>query len=56
LLSLRDLQMRFVTALYDGQDATVTAHVEGDPASAAARLAVYRNNLREGFIKALALE
>ena len=54
MLSLRDLQLRFVAALYEGEDAIVTPHIEGD--SGAARLAVYRNNLREGFIKALALE
>jgi hypothetical protein len=56
LLSLRDLQLRFVAALYDGHDAVVTPYVAGDAADSAARLAVYRNNLREGFIKALALE
>jgi hypothetical protein len=56
LPSLRELQLRFVAALYEGHDAVVAAHVEGDASSAAARLGVYRNNLREGFIKALALE
>jgi hypothetical protein len=56
LLSLRDLQLRFVAALFDGTDAVVTEHLAGEPPEAAARLAIYRNNLREGFIKALALE
>jgi hypothetical protein len=56
LLSLRDLQLRFIAALYDGADAVVTAHLDGDAASGADRLRVYRNNLREGFIKTLGLE
>jgi hypothetical protein len=56
MLSLRDLQLRFVAALYEGHDAIVTdALAEGEP-SAGARLGVYRNNLREGFAKALALD
>src|SRR5437868_9855910 len=56
LLSLRDLQLRFVAALFEGQDAVVTPHIEGAAEIAAARLAVYRNNLREGFLKALAID
>jgi hypothetical protein len=56
LPSLRELQLRFVAALYEGHDAVVVAHVAGDQSAAAARLGIYRNNLREGFIKALAIE
>ena len=56
MLSLRELQLRFVAALYEGTDAVAVPCIEGDAADGAARLAVYRNNLREGFIKTLALE
>jgi hypothetical protein len=56
MLSLRDLQLRFVAALYGHNDAIVSDYLDEGLPSAAARLAVYRNNLREGFIKALALE
>jgi len=56
LLSLRDLQLRFVSALYEGHDAVITPDIDGDASDSAARVGVYRNNLREGFIKALALE
>jgi hypothetical protein len=56
LLSLRELQLRFVAALYEGGEAVIRQSlVEGEP-SASARLGVYRNNLREGFVQALALE
>lgn len=54
--SLRELQLRFVAALYDGSDAVIRdALVDASP-SAGARFGVYRNNLREGFVNALALE
>ena len=56
MLSLRDLQLRFVAALYEGNGAIVSAQLDQGMPSATARLGVYRNNLREGFIKALALE
>jgi hypothetical protein len=56
MLSLRDLQLRFVAALYEGNDAIVSAQLDEGFPGAPARLGVYRNNLREGFIKALALE
>lgn len=52
--SLRDIQLRFVAALYEGHDGVVAPHIDAD--DAAARIGIYRNNLREGFIKALALE
>jgi hypothetical protein len=59
VLSLRELQLRFVAALYEGNDAIVADQLghPGEPGiSAAARIGVYRNNLREGFIKALAID
>lgn len=56
MLSLRNLQLRFAAALFEGSDAIVSPEI-GDPApTAGARLGIYRNNLREGFIKTLALE
>jgi hypothetical protein len=56
VLSLRDLQLRFVASLYEHNDAIVSSELADGLPSAAARLGVYRNNLREGFIKTLALE
>jgi hypothetical protein len=64
MLPLRDLQSRFDRALFDDAPDGVTpwirvcsVHEErGGDIDAGARLAIYRNNLREGFIKALALE
>src|SRR5262245_34461218 len=66
MLSLRDLQRQFVGALFeeapDSQVSWVREAREGTElrgprrAEAAARLAVYRNNLHEGFCKALSLE
>lgn len=55
MLSLRELQLRFVAALYEASDVIVTPEIEIGALSAAARLGVYRNNLREGFIGALAV-
>src|SRR5262249_12480482 len=64
--SLRDLQRQFVGVLFEeladsevtwarGQDGR--ARLRGPRrAQTAARLAIYRNNLHEGFINALALE
>jgi hypothetical protein len=56
LLSLRELQLRFAAALFEGSDAIVSPQLADVAPSAGARLGVYRNNLREGFIKTLALE
>lgn len=53
---LRELQLRFVAALYEGGDAVVEAALAAGLPSPAARLGIYRNNLREGFVKALAVE
>jgi hypothetical protein len=55
MLALRELQLRFAGALFDGALEPLETHVEGNGPGAAARLDIYRNNLREGFIKALAL-
>jgi len=56
VLSLRDLQLRFVAALYGHDDTIVSAQLDEGVPSSAARLGAYRNNLREGFIKTLELE
>jgi Putative DNA-binding domain len=64
MLSLRDLQKRFDSALFDATPDAVAPWIRGchtDGAThtgidARARLAIYSNNLREGFIKALGLE
>lgn len=55
MLPLRELQLRFVAALYESSDAVIEPSIAGGSPSPAARLGVYRNNLREGFIGALAL-
>jgi hypothetical protein len=47
MLALRDLQTRFTDALFGGADVPDVDVPE--------RLDIYRNNLREGFIKALAI-
>jgi hypothetical protein len=54
LLPLRELQLRFVAALYEGCDEVVSGELRGG--MPCARLGVYRTNLREGFIKTLAIE
>jgi hypothetical protein len=56
LLPLRELQLKFVSALYEGGDPVIADAIDARTLSAGARLGVYRNNLREGFIKTLALE
>ena len=53
--ALRDLQMQFVAALLDPQQVSVHAHICDEGIDAGERIDIYRNNLREGFIKALAL-
>ncbi len=61
--SLRDLQARFLAALYDGDDAAAAELVEGAGLEADARLRIYRNNsllnhtgaLRDSFPATLAL-
>jgi hypothetical protein len=53
--ALRDLQLGFVAALFDARDDSVHAHIREDGIDARERVDVYRNNLREGFIKAMAI-
>jgi hypothetical protein len=55
VLALRELQTRFADALFDGADAAVQGEIIVDGVSAAERIDIYRNNLREGFSKALAI-
>lgn len=55
MLALRDLQLRFADALFDSDVEPMEMHIEENGVSGAARLDIHRNNLREGFIKALAL-
>lgn len=52
--SLRDVQLRFIAALHEGVDAVIDGELARGTPSAAARLSIYRTNLREGFIQALA--
>jgi len=64
MLPLRDLQKRFDSALFDDASDAVAPWIrgcesdvaEGAAIDAHARIAIYRNNLREGFRKALASE
>jgi hypothetical protein len=55
VLALRDLQLRFADALFENAVEHMHSLVEENGVTSAARLDIYRNNLREGFIKALAL-
>jgi Putative DNA-binding domain len=55
VLALRELQVRFTDALFDGAVEPVRAEIVADGLDVAERLEIYRNNLREGFIKALAI-
>lgn len=53
--TLRELQLQFVAALFDANADLVRAQVREDGIDADERVDIYRNNLREGFIKALTL-
>jgi hypothetical protein len=57
MLPLRDLQKRFDSALFNDAPDTVAPWIRGfdTGADSSAQIAIYRNNLREGFRKALAL-
>jgi hypothetical protein len=57
MLPLRDLQKRFDRALFDDAPDAVAPWIRAcdTGADSRAQLAIYRNNLREGFRKALAL-
>lgn len=53
--ALRDLQLRFADALFDGADDAVAPEIVANGIDPAQRIDIYRNNLREGFIQALAI-
>jgi hypothetical protein len=55
MLSLRELQLSFTTAVLDGCGAAITPWIRENGIDAPARVNIYRNNLREGFLKALSL-
>jgi hypothetical protein len=55
MLGLRELQLRFADALFDGVVEPLEPHIVSDGIGSVERLGIYRNNAREGFIKALAL-
>lgn len=54
--TLRELQRSFAAALYGGADEALRAHLRCGQASAAARLAIYRQRLHETFRRTLALQ
>jgi hypothetical protein len=54
--ALRELQMQFASALFDGASEPIASGVRADGIDPVARIGIYRNNLREGFIRALSLE
>jgi hypothetical protein len=55
--SLRELQLQFCAALFDGADTPIVGRIHDDGLiDPAARVAIYRNNLQVGFATALALE
>jgi hypothetical protein len=56
MLPLRDLQLRFAAALFDGAPGPLLPWILDDGIDAESRMAVYRNNLQEGFRRALAHE
>ena len=53
--ALRELQLEFTAALFNEPCASVNSWIRENGISAAERVDLYRNNLREGFIKALAV-
>jgi hypothetical protein len=53
---LRELQRRFAAALFDEEPGVAATLVHAGAIGAAQRIGIYRNNLREAFRKALALE
>ena len=54
MLMLRDLQRAFVQAtLSDSAPASICAQIIGDGIAPQRRLAIYRNNAVEGFLKTL---
>lgn len=55
MLSLRELQLSFAAAVLDGSSAVVAPWITDDGLDPTARVGIYRNNLQEGFLKALSL-
>lgn len=56
MLPLAELQLRFVTALHGGSCDSLAQWILDDGIDGEARIGIYRNNMREGFAKTLALE
>jgi hypothetical protein len=56
MLALRELQMRFGAALFEGATEALMPWICSDGIDAESRIEIYRNNLRETFNKTLALE
>lgn len=56
MLSLRELQVCFSAAVLDDATAAIAAWVCPDGLDPGARVNIYRNNARQGFAQALALE
>ncbi len=54
--TLRELQRACAAALYEGRDAALCAHLRAPRAAARARIGIYRQQLREGFRRALSAE
>lgn len=55
MLPLRELQLSFAAAVLDGCSAAIAPSISDDGLDPAARIEIYRNNLQEGFLKALSL-
>ena len=53
--SLRELQLSFATALLDGSTGAIAPWIRDDGIDPIARVSIYTNNLREGFLKAPSL-
>jgi hypothetical protein len=56
MLSLRELQRHFGTALFESASDAIMPWICGDGLDVESRIRIYRNNLHQGFCKALALE
>ena len=55
VLTLRELQLGFANALFDGADEAIASEIIANGIDPAERIDIYRTNLREGFIQALAI-
>ena len=55
MLSLRELQLSFATAVLDESNTVIAPWIRSDGLDPGARIDIYRNNLHEGFLKALSL-